>query len=134
MLGRELLNNAEADHEFAPLGLPLLHERDRISGWVGDREWVFLLDWSSKREHMSVPQRAQEMVELWLVMPGTIGEGLAKDGGDGVANSRMRVVKDMGSMISWPLSIAERTDLRESQFSEGARSSRKVGSLETSTE
>ena len=39
------------------------------------------------------------------------------------------VMADMGSTLSWPAWIAERTERRESQLREGAKSRRSVGSL-----
>jgi hypothetical protein len=45
-------------------------------------------------------------------------------------DSESRALEDMGSMVSWPVCIADRTERRESQLREGARSSRTVGSLQ----
>lgn len=39
-----------------------------------------------------------------------------------------RAFEEIGSIVSCPLFIAARTDRRDSQFNEGARSSRTVGS------
>lgn len=38
-------------------------------------------------------------------------------------------MEDIGSMVNWPVCIADSTDRRDNQLSEGARSSRTVGSL-----
>jgi hypothetical protein len=67
---------------------------------------------------------------LLVVIPGISCEELGSDDDDdGDDNSFRRVAEDTGSMISWPLWIAESTDLRESQLRDGARSNRTAGSL-----
>jgi hypothetical protein len=45
------------------------------------------------------------------------------------ADSCRRLAEDIGSIVNWPACIADSTDRRDSQLSEGARSSRTVGSL-----
>jgi hypothetical protein len=74
---------------------------------------------------MAVPHRAHEMLVLLLFVPGIDGVGYEAEG------SCRRVPADTGSMFSCPLCMAERTDRRESQFKDGARSRRTVGSLYT---
>lgn len=46
-----------------------------------------------------------------------------------VDDSANKAVAETGSIVSWPEWIAVKTDRRESQLSEGARSSRTVDSL-----
>ena len=65
---------------------------------------------------MTAPHKAQHT----LVTPL---EACAND------NSCRRLVEDIGSMVNWPVCIADSTDRRDNQLSEGARSSRTVGSL-----
>lgn len=48
---------------------------------------------------------------------------------EGGESSSRRVDVDMGSTVSWPLWIAAKTERRVSQFNDGARSRRTVGSL-----
>jgi hypothetical protein len=71
---------------------------------------------------MAVPQRAHETLVLLLFVPGIDDEA---------EGSCRRIAAETGSMSSCPLCIAERTVRRESQFKDGARSSRTVGSLYT---
>ena len=69
---------------------------------------------------MGVPQRAHE---IWVCeCPGI----------DGGVNSSRRVAVAIGSIMSWPLCIADSTERRVSQLSDGARSKRIVGSLQFS--
>ena len=75
---------------------------------------------------MRVPHKAQQILVILVLIPGIMGAELVYD--DEV-NSAIRVLSDTGSMTTWPLWMAERTDRRESQLSDGARSSRTVGSL-----
>jgi len=60
------------------------------------------------------------MVPLLLRLDITVAEDV---------DSCNSALDDIGSILSWPLCIADKTDRLESQFSEGARSKRTVGSL-----
>lgn len=60
---------------------------------------------------MVVPHKAQEM---WL---------------DVLEGAERRMERETGSMMSWPVWMAARTERRESQLRDGARSRRVVGSL-----
>jgi hypothetical protein len=71
---------------------------------------------------MGVPQSAQAMLLFEELRPGMLYDV-------GWRHSLRMVVEDMGSMASWELWMAERTERRESQFREGATSRRRVGSL-----
>lgn len=81
--------------------------------------------WEVSASKMVAPQRAQDILTFELLALEIMGEERDEVLGD----SCRRLVKDMGSMISWPAWIAESTERRESQLREGARSSRTVGSL-----
>ena len=65
---------------------------------------------------MCMPQRAQH-----ILAPGL--DNCAD------ADSCRRLAVDIGSIVNWPALMAASTDRRDSQLSEGARSSRTVGSL-----
>ncbi len=75
----------------------------------------------SRPGNTAVPHRAQHMPDAPLMRFGI-------DGAE-VESSCMRVPDAIGSMLSLPLCIAARTDRRDSQFNDGARSRRIVGSL-----
>ena len=63
------------------------------------------------------------MLSLVLLMPAIVVEvGCVED-------SANRVAANMGSIMSWPEWMAVKTERRESQLREGARSRRTVGSL-----
>lgn len=70
-----------------------------------------------------VPQRAQEMLLPLLLSPGIFVDVEYEE------ESFRRVLEDTGSIVNCPVCIADRTERRESQFREGARSRRTVGSL-----
>ena len=75
---------------------------------------------------MGVPQSAQDILLLLLLRPGIL---LLV-----VEDSDSRRLDDMGSMVSWPVCMAARTERRESQLREGARSSLTAGSLNEMSE
>lgn len=81
---------------------------------------------TSDVEKIGVPQRAQVGPLLPLLSPG-IEVGVAND-------SCKRAPVDIGSIVSWPVWMAESTERRDNQFSDGARSKRTVGSLKESEE
>jgi len=70
---------------------------------------------------MEVPQRAQGIYSLLVEfeMPTW----------NKCEDSMSKAVKDMGSIVNWPLCMAARTERLDSQFNDGARSNRTVGSL-----
>lgn len=84
-----------------------LRERD-ASGWLGG----ISCDWART---IAVPQRAHEMETAVFVWEWGYSSCTSDENGT-------------GSIMSIPVWIAARTDRRDSQFNEGARSSRTVGS------
>ena len=76
--------------------------------------------WFSDDGTMEAPQSAHEIL-LWE--PGII------DCRDELVLSRRRAVNAMGSIVSCPVWIADKTERRDSQFKDGAKSKRRVGSL-----
>lgn len=86
-----------------------LRARD-VSGWLGGVS----CDWART---IAVPQRAHEMETGVFVWEWGYSSCTSDENGT-------------GSTMSIPVWIAVRTFRRESQFNEGARSSRTVGSLD----
>ena len=115
--GRELPHGIALVEDFLKRAVPhnamepLDRGRDRLNSDV---------------EKIGVPQRAQARPLLLLLSPG-IEVGVAND-------SCKRALVDIGSIVSWPPWMAESTERRDNQFSDGARSKRTVGSLKTSKE
>lgn len=64
------------------------------------------------------PQSAQVISSFVLVRPATVAELSANN-----------KATEMGSTLNWPECIAVKTERRESQFKDGAKSNRTVGSL-----
>jgi hypothetical protein len=102
---------ADLEMEFM---LELVRERERERWCPGGLELCG--GESPSFGNIGVPQRPQHMVVLAF--------DICAD-----ANSWRRLVEDMGSIVNWPLWIADSTDRRDSQLSEGAISNRTVGSL-----
>ena len=101
----------DVDHELVFVFGPLMERATKKPVREGGREVC-------EEGRMEVPQRAQQIVEPELCPDETRPNVASR-----------RVLGDVGSMDSWPLWMAPTTLRRVSQFSEGARSRRTVGSL-----
>ncbi len=80
----------------------------------------------SRVENMEQPQSAQVISSFVPFKPATVA-GTYRE------LSANKEAAEMGSTLNWPECIAVRTERRESQFRDGARSNRTVGSLNNQT-